>query len=192
MISVDVRSDIKRVVAEFRAETQHIATATYRALNRAQDKAATETSREIRKVYNVRDRAVKAALKKIRANKSRLVATLRIEGARIGLIEFDARWRPGQRVGATVRIKVGEGRKPVAGTFIATRRWRSWQDDAEHAHRGVFRRAGKKRLPIRYLRSISIPQAFSNKVVQEAVQRLALESFNQNLEQQLRYLTSVE
>jgi hypothetical protein len=43
--------------------------ATYRAINRAVDKTVTETSREVRKVYNLRDRAVKAAMKKRYANK---------------------------------------------------------------------------------------------------------------------------
>lgn len=175
---LDVRSNIDRVLADFRAETKNINTATVRALNRTVDSSATETSREIRKVYNLKDRTVKAALRKVRASRSRLVATLHVEGARIGLIEFEARWRQGQAVGATVRIKLGGARKPVAGAFIADAR----------GGRGVFRRVGKKRFPLKYLTTISIPQAFSNDDVVGAVQKTAEVVFQKNFEQQIVYL----
>jgi hypothetical protein len=188
-VRLDVRSNIDRVVVDFRAQREQVATATYRALNRALDKSSTESSREIRKVYNLKDRAVKASLKKVRANKNRLWAQLRIEGARIGLIEFDARWRPGQKIGATVRVKRASGRQAIEGAFIGTRRWNSWQDGGEHAHRGVFKRVGKARYPIRYLRSISIPQAFSNRAVVAAVQAIAIATFDKNFTQQLTYLS---
>jgi hypothetical protein len=191
-VRLDVRSNMDRVVAEFAAERDELLNkATYRALNRALDKSVTETSREIRKVYNVRDRAVKKAITKRRANSMSLFARMTIEGARLGLIEFDARWHPGQRGGASVKIKVGGGRKTVLGAFIATMRYQEWRSGADVSYRGVFRRLGKSRLPIRFLRSISIPQAFANKAVLDAVQRLAVIEFDKTLEQQVRYLRGV-
>lgn len=185
-VSLDVRSNIDRVVAEFKATTSgKVRKATYRALNRALDKAATETSRQIRKIYNVRDRAVKRAMKKRRAHAKSLFARLTIEGARIGLIEFSARQT---KPGVTVQIRKDGGRKLVKSAFINTRRWRSWQDGAEQSHRGVFRRVGKERYPIRYLRSVSIPQQFANKAVLEAIQSIAVMTFEKNFEQQMGYL----
>jgi hypothetical protein len=180
-VKVDVRSNIGEVLADFRAESANIEVATYRALNRSLDSSATETSREIRKVYNLRDRAVKAAITKYRASKNRLFAQLKIEGARIPLIEFDARWRQGQKVGATVKVLVGGGRKAVPGAFIASARFGE----------AVFRRVGKTRLPIRALRSVSIPQAFDNKRVVDAVQQIAIAVFEKNFEQQLVFLRGV-
>jgi hypothetical protein len=177
-VRLDVRSNIDKVLADVKAERANIVTATVRALNRALDSSNTETSREIRKVYNLKDRTVKAALRKIRASKSRLWAELRIEGSRIGLIEFDARWRHGQKVGATVRVKVGGGRKTVAGAFIA----------AGRGGQNVFRRVGNRRLPIRRLTSVSIPQAFDNDSVTTAVQRIASAVFDKNFEQQIVFL----
>lgn len=187
-IRISVRSDIKRAVAEFSAERKAVEKATYRALNRALDKAATDTGREIRKEYNVKQRAIRSALRKRRASSKSLFAKLLVEGVRLGLIEFDARWSR-RMPGASVKVKVQGGRKFVPGSFIGTRRWQSWQDGAEQAHRGVFRRVGKERYPIRYLRSVSVPQAFSNKAVLAAVERVAVETFNKNLQQQLRFLT---
>lgn len=190
-IRLEVKSNLDRVVAEFsQARDEILDKATYRALNRALDKSATETSREIRKVYNVRDRAVKAALTKQRASSKRLSARLIIQGARLGLIEFDALWSRRQK-GASVRIKVGSGRLVVAGSFIATRRWKSWQNGQEQSSQGVFRRLGKARYPIRYLRSISIPQAFANRAVLDAIERIAIETFDKNLEQQVRFLRGI-
>jgi hypothetical protein len=187
---VDVRSDMKRVIAEFNVLQDTVVNkATYRALNRALDAAATATSREMRREYNVRHRAILAAMKKRRASKNSHFARLMIEGARIGLIEFDAR-HSRRQAGASVKVKVQGARKIVTGAFIATRRWQSWQDKGEQSHRGVFRRVGKERYPIRYLRSVSIPQAFANKAVVEAVDRLAREAFVKNYEQQLRFLSA--
>src|ERR1051325_54155 len=103
-VRVDVRTNIDRAFTVL----QDISTkATYRALNRAQDKVATETGREIRKRYNVKQRAIAAALKKQRASSHMRLARLVVEGVRLGLIEFDARWRPGQKVGATVKVLTG-------------------------------------------------------------------------------------
>lgn len=178
-VRIDVRSDIDRVVAEFRAQSSQVETATYRALNRTLDKAATQSSREIRKVYNLRDRDVKKAFVKMRAGPGRLYAVLRIEGRRIALLDFDARWRPGQKGGATVRVLVAGGRKVVPGAFIAVGRG---------GNRQVFRRAGRERLPIIGLRSVSIPQAFSNKTVVGAVQTLSQAEFVKNFEQQITFL----
>jgi hypothetical protein len=53
----------------------------------------------------------------------------------------------------------------------------------------VWRRTGRDRYPIRNLRSISIPQAFGNKAVLAALEIHATETFNKNLQQQLRYLS---
>jgi hypothetical protein len=178
MIQLDMRSNIASVMRQHEADTRQIAIATYRALNRATDKAATETSREIRKVYNVRHRAVMAALRKLRAGRSNLRAQMHIEGFRIPLIEFDAHWRPGQRVGATARIKVGGARTTIPGAFIAQGR---------HGP-AVFKRKGKARGPIYELLSVSVPQAFLNKRVLGSVNQHANEMFLKTLIQQLRFL----
>jgi hypothetical protein len=176
VISINFRSDIERTMRALGADAEHLPVATYRALNRTTDKAATETSREIRRVYNVRDRAVKSAMKKLRAHRSRLYSALDIEGARIPLIEFDAKWRRGQKIGATVRIKIGEGRKAIPGAFIAKGR--------------VYKRIGKSRYPIRVLRGVSVPQAASSKAVRDVIETRSLEEFMKVLEQNLRHLSS--
>ena len=83
VIGVDVRSNIKDVIADFQALSDRVGNkATVRALNRAQDQAATEASRRIRDVYNVRHAAVLKAMKKKRASRASLQATIEMRGWR--------------------------------------------------------------------------------------------------------------
>lgn len=215
LANVSVRSDVKRAVAEIHnLRTDLEEKATFRALNRALDQVATATGREIRKVYNVKQRAIMAALKKHRANRKRLTARLVVEGVRLGLIEFSARavnpWNiKGRRHrkrggGVSVQIKVAGGRKLVQGAFITASTANNYRGGGSEGMRQVFRRndyfsgAGGNRTNagaaagedvIVSLRSISVPQAFANKAVLAALQVLAGESFNKNFAQQIRFLT---
>jgi hypothetical protein len=185
-VRISVRSDMKRTVAEFSLERKKIRTATYRALNRAQNKVSTEAGREIRKVYNVRQKAITSAFRKLRASMSKLTARLVIEGVRIGLIEFAARQT---KRGVTVRILKSGGRKLVKGAFITASTRGNYRGGGSQGINQVWRRAGKERYPIFPLRSVSIPQAFMNKAVLAVLDKHATETFNKNLQQQLRYLS---
>lgn len=182
LATVSVRHDVRRAVVEIQKLREDVSDkATYRALNRALDKVATETGREIRKVYNVKHRAVLNAIKKQRARAGRLYAVMEMRGTRIPLIEFSATWKRGQKTGASVKVLVRGARKRIQGAWIGV-----------HGHTGalqVFQRVGKERYPIKSLRSVSVPQAFSNEAVIAAVNAIAAESFGKNYEQQLRFLT---
>jgi hypothetical protein len=198
MIRVDVRTDIKRAVAEFHAFRGDVGKATYRALNRALDKVATETGREIRKEYNVKAKAIRSALRKRRAHKKSLFARLIVEGVRLGLIEFSPRavnpWnvkgrrrRPGG--GVSVQIKVRGGRKLIAGAFITASTSNNAKGGGSMGMKQVWRRKTKARDSMLTLRSISVPQAFANEAVIKALEKVAGETFNKNFEQQIRFLS---
>lgn len=195
MIGVDVRSNISQVVAEFRSDTRGLVPkATERALNRALDQAATEAKRLIggaRGRYNVKVGVVEKAFKKIKASTKGagvLVAILRVAGARIALIQFSpsertVRTAHGKRRAVSVKVLRGGERKVVKGGFIGTLR-----GGTSEGTKGIFRRTGRERYPIKFRRSVSIPQAFSKDVVLAAVKKVASESFTKNFEQQIRFL----
>lgn len=185
-VRISVRSDMKRTIAEFSLERKKIDTATFRALNRAQDKVATEAGREIREVYNVRQKAITSAFRKRRASRASLTARLLVEGVRLGLIEFSARQTA---QGVTVRILKAGGRKLVRSAFITASTRGNYRGGGSQGINQVWRRQGKERYPIFPLRSVSIPQAFSNKAVLAVLEKHATETFNKNLQQQLRYLS---
>ena len=187
-LRVNVRQGLDRITAQFSAASSDaVPKATYRAINRAVDKAVTETSREVRKVYNLRDRAVKAAMKKRYASRGRLVGEVMIQGLRIALVEFDARWTR-RMPGASVRIKVGAGRKTVAGAFIAASTANNYRGGGSMGMKQVYRRVGRERYPIRTLRSLSIPQAVGNQAVLAAIDRIVAQTFEKNFEQQMKFL----
>mgnify|MGYP001575259002 CR=1 FL=1 len=183
LVGVEVRSNIRAVRATFSHVTEQVESkATVRALNRALDQSATEVSKRVREVYNLKHRAVLKAMRKLRANRNRLRAVIEIRGSRIGLIEFDAHWTRNMR-GASIREKISGGRKTIAHSFIATIRSGRFA-----GYRGVAVREGHERYLIRFLRGISLPTAFREKTVLEAVRKVARESFMKNFKQQIIHL----
>lgn len=179
-LSIDVVSDLKRArsYVQFVA-AQEIDKAMRRAINRTIDQVATEANRRIRDRYNVRARAVSRAMKKkkVSARAGSLTAEIEIRGRRIGLIEFAAR-QTGK--GVSVKVLKAGPRKVVKGAFIAT--------NTATQYRGVWRRVGASRYPIRNLVSISIPQAFFSESVSRAVEKLVAEKFPQTLRQNLEFV----
>lgn len=188
MIGVSVRSNIRQIAAEFRSFASEASDkAVVRALNRALDSSQTAASKEIRKTYNVKAKAVTAGMRKQRARRGPApAAILIIEGTRFGLIEFDPRERNvrttrGNRRAVSVRIKVKDARKTVQSGFVA---------QTKGGYRGIFKRTGKGRYPIKTLRSISVPAAFLERSVFASVQAASIDSFDKNYRQQLRFLGS--
>lgn len=197
-LRIDVRSDMKRVIAEFQAVTQEVETkALVRALNRSAESLRTEIGREVRKVYNVKLRAVRRATQLRRASENNLVASVRIEGARIRLAEFSPRavnpWnvkgrsrKPGG--GVSVQIKVGGGRKLVQSAFLARASRNNARGGGSAGQLHVWRRRDRARDSMVTLRSISIPQAVSNELVRKALLELSDKAFEKAFRQQLTYL----
>jgi len=181
--TIDVRTTIKDVIADIRLIEQGIGKkAAVRAVNTAVDRVATGASREVRKVYNVKARAVAAAIKKRKASmRGRSVSgSVLFSGRNIPLVEFDGRWTR-KMTGASVRIKVGAGRKTVAHSFITA---------TARTPRGVFVRVGKERFPIKQLRSVSIPDTIRNEAVSTALNGIGHTQFRREFIRQMNLLTS--
>lgn len=182
-ISIDVRNTIKETIADIRAIQEGIGKkAAVRAVNKAVDGVATGASREVRKIYNVRARAIAAAMKKIKTSmRGRSISgSVVFSGRNIPLIEFDARWTRNMP-GASVRIKVGGPRKTLRGSFIAT---------TGRGITGVFVRTGSGRYPIKHLRSVSIPDTIRNEAVNTALVTIGHDRFRREFIRQLDFLVA--
>lgn len=190
-VKIDVRSNIDEIVATIGALPDRLKErAIMRSINRAVDSTATESSRIIRQVYNLRHSAILAALTKEKASKITLTGNVTFKGRRVPLIEFQARWRQGQPIGATAKIFVGGSRAAYKGAFIAAARRNNPTGGGSAGMEQVYVRVGRARYPIRVLRGISIPLTLRNKVVIEAVRKVASDTFTRNFMQQIKYLTS--
>lgn len=192
---IDVRSDTRRIVAELRAQAANVTKAQARALNRTAEQLRTEAGREIRKEYNVTLRGIRAATRLVRAStRSKFPrAEVIFSGRPINLTEFGARaqnpWNePGRQHrrrggGVTVKVKVKGGRKLIAGAFLTV-----LKGGQNAGKKGVFRRVGQARYPIRFLPSLSIPQMSATRALVKALLRFADVRFDANLRHELQFL----
>jgi Prophage minor tail protein Z (GPZ) len=121
-----------------------------RTLNDTADQVQRAASRslafELGRQVGLRAKGFQKAIKIIRANPGRLVATLVASGKPIPLIDFNAR-----QVRAGVSAAPLSQRRVYKGAFISR---------MPSGHRGVFRRRTRQRLPIREMYGPGVPQAF--------------------------------
>jgi len=205
MIEVRIDSNINRIKLQFGNLVQGVEDkAMVRALNRAGDQSVTAASREIRRVYNISAGFARKQIKvRDRARKGKLYFTIRIFSRRIPLSEFKPRQT---RRGVSISVKKGS-RKLIPRAFLAR---------MKSGHLGVVVRAfssaglgrgehaffrfgkgsgkpgrawGEADLPIAELTTLSVPRMFLERTVRSAVSKVAVDSFNKNFEQQLRFLS---
>lgn len=173
--TITVRHDMQSVMFFYRDLAEQYPQAVARTLNRTATTARAEAARLINGVYNIRIGAAKDQMRIERATRRDLRARVRVSGRPIPLIDFSAR-----QTGKGVSVKVKNARKVVSHAFIATM--------PRTGHTGVFVRKGKGRLPIRQLFSLSLPAAFTQKEIIEAVIKVATSRFGEVLGQEMNYI----
>lgn len=194
MIAVDVRSNIREVSANFSGAQKNLEKATERALNAAVRKANTVSSKRIRDRYNLKTAVVSKALHNEYASRRLVVmfSELQVRGRPIPLVEFSANEKTVRvktkhwgktRFGVSVKVLRGGKRKDVKGGFMVT------TGGSLAGKRSIFKRVGKNRYPIKFLSSVSIPTAFLNRTIQQAVKSEGTDAFNKTLQQQLKFLS---
>lgn len=163
-----------------------VSQATPRALNSTATTVRAEAARRVGKTYNIKVGAAKGQMNIIRAQRGRLVAKVVVSGRPIPLIEFDVRPtgpHSGGVGGRSVSVRVKGQRKSLRNAFVATMR---------SGHRGIFARLthgkGSGRLPIKELFSLSLPVAFTQKSIMDALLQVAAERFQETLRQEMRFV----
>jgi len=180
-VTISVKSDMQAIIVGLQNyRNELIDGAVVRALNRTATTVRAEAARDIHEEYaGLKISAIKDRIDIQKATKVTLRTIISVSGRPIPIVEFDAR-----QTAAGVTVKVKGARKLLRGAFIAT---------MPSGHIGVFYRRGfaghrAGRLPIDQVFSISLPTAFSNKKVFDAVVRAAKERFPAALAQEARYL----
>lgn len=147
--------DLQRFVEAARKVTSQyqFMNASRRALNRTGDMANTRVVRALSKQTGLKQKILRRAVKKRRANYSELAYRLRSEGGDISLKFF----KPRETRRGVSAAPFGE-RRVFRGTFMRAGRFPNRVDvPAFHDH--TFRRTGSSRLPIVKVRShVIIPQ----------------------------------
>jgi hypothetical protein len=192
----DFKIDLAGADNKFRRAAEEYPQAVARALNKTATTARAQAARQIRSVgYNIKINAIKKNLVIRRATRSELTAVIRASGRPIPLINYGA-----QQNATGVSVAVLNGRKTIRHAFIATmksghkgvfvRTGAAAQRIGRSAHitRGRTQHGGKHGLPIKELYGPSIPDAFANSAVQDALKQVIEQRFGVVLAAEIKFV----
>jgi len=209
MLKINVTHNLPKVVDSLRGLNKDILSkATPRAITRTAQQARTAVSREIRVEFNLSAAEVNETLRVIPARgtagpyylKAELSSTTR-KGRSLNLIRFVERFvslaqrrarvkageggvqtlRNGAKVQKTLelrfKIKKTGPKTVIKGAFIGNK------------GRTVFIREGDKRLPIKALQTINVPQMFNTQRINRRVRAHIDQVYPKNLAHEIKYYT---
>lgn len=184
-IEVDTKA-LKRVAVElFDVSKKDVPKAVVSALNRTIQMVGTDMKREAVKNYEIKAGDVQKTLKLKKATAGEMQAAAQSTGRPLGLFHFKVKPRKAttnKQKSIKVKIKKTEGYKDIKTnpkSFIAN-----------HNALNVFRRVGKKRLPIKRLVTLSIPQMISSPVALKNIQHNAEVNLEKRINHEIEYRLS--
>lgn len=178
-VSNTLTSGLNRMASEMPA-------ALSAALNRTNTRTRTELTRSVRERYNIKKKDFESNVVEQKATRNSLIAGMTIKGKVISLINFAAKWRRGQAVGASAEIIRGQ-RKTIPGAFIGSARNRQSGDVSSQQ---VFQRMGKSRLPIKKLVGVSAPSMVRSETIQQRVYKFIADTFPVEFERAYSHFVS--
>lgn len=193
----DILIDTKKIetlTIELKGFEKEIGEATYHALNRTLDQVVTQVGRIIPKEYAIKAKEVKATFAGgiKRPTKSNLEASLTSTGHTLSLAHFphtpstpsSKKYKVRATIKKGVRKTINSNPKPfVMSTGAKT---------SDKTQYNIFRREGKQRMPIKVLRTLSIPQMITNEKLTDQIQEFATEKMNERLQHEIeRAMTNI-
>lgn len=175
VLSISVRSDIRRAMRDLDAKPEVLRKASMRALNKVSQRVKTQAVRALAKRMGVPAKRVRADIDIKKASPHRLAASVAGTGKSIKLIHFRAR----QLKKGVAASPWGERHK-FPGTFIAS---------MPTGHRGVYRRKDKARLPIKELYGPGVPKEMATEEIKKVMDETVKEKFVSLLRHEISRLT---
>jgi hypothetical protein len=190
-VFVDTKQ-LNRLTIELKGFEKQIPGAVFSALNRTLDHAITQVGRIVPKAYAVKAKDVKnsfaGGIK--RPTKTDLTASITSKGHTLSLANFPHNPKQPPSSGEKYKVKATIRRDKGSQTintspkpFVATTGAKS-DDKVQY---NVFRRVGSKRLPIKIIRTLSIPQMITNEGVGELIQKSASEKLEERITHEVNY-----
>jgi hypothetical protein len=175
MINIQVNHNIDEITRLLQTISSDIEKkAAVRALNRTITQAKTAAKREMVKQYSFKSSTVEATMRIFNAHPGRIEATLNSKGRRTRLINMAAR-----QTKKGTSVKVSRQRKIIKSAFIA---------EMKNGSIGVFSRTSNKRLPIKQLYTIAIPEAMGAQIVSDSMRKTVREKFMDRFQHELNNL----
>lgn len=174
--------DFSRVAVELSTIPKQIPKAASSALNRTMNFTATQMNREVRKEYTIKAKDVRKTIKKYGARPSNLHAYVESTGHTLSLTHFQHKPRkpPKRPKVPQVKIKKSSGYKAVKTTpkaFVQT------MNNATN----IWKRKGPQRLPVKMLRTLSIPQMISNEEIMKNIQKAAQDKLEERIGHEINW-----
>jgi len=181
-IRFNVALDVRRFAEDLDALGRRGPALMARAINRAGISGKTAVVKAVAADTGLPQKNVERDLKIDKANPTAPQLTITVLGRRIPLIAFQARGpEPSKGRGRGVSYRLPGARGRIANAFIAT---------MPGGHRGVYKRRGTGRLPIRELFGPSIPKVFEKFL--GIFGTVSAQSFEKNLEHEIAFAKSKE
>ncbi|RXZ84587.1 hypothetical protein EBB07_00795 [Paenibacillaceae bacterium] len=178
-LSVDAKQ-IKQATIGIQFVQKNIPKAFSSALNRVGQGIKTEASRTIRKTYDIKHKDISkyGNIKVKKANAAKMELLMTSKGTNIPLIRFKTSptkqpARPPRVLKASVKRSGG---KPIPGAFIAS---------MGSGHIGVFKRAGRSRMPIQELYGPAVPIMMGEPGVAEHINNEANKRMRKRLDHEV-------
>ncbi|MDF2891242.1 MAG: hypothetical protein K0R80_1609 [Clostridia bacterium] len=190
-VFVDTKQ-LNRLTIELKGFEKQIPGAVFSALNRTLDHAITQVGRIVPKAYAVKSKDVKNSFSGgiKRPTKTDLTASITSKGHTLSLANFPHSPKQpatsGKKYKVKATIKKGNGNQTINTNpkpFVASTGAKS-DDKVQY---NIFRRIGSKRLPIKIIRTLSIPQMIGNEGVGEQIQKIANEKLEERITHEVNY-----
>ena len=161
-ISIDAEPLLK-VAQELYKFPKEVLPAMVSAVNRTLDSTVTQIKREAAAEYTVKQKDIADAIKKTRATKARLSAVAVASGGQVALYKFrhtPTSPPPKQRYKQPVKAQV---KKNGGKQAVVSEGNKAFVQTVNGQHMIFARKKGAKRLPIKKLFALSVPQMIADK-----------------------------
>lgn len=191
-IFVDTKQ-LNKIVIGLKGFEKEMPGAVASALNRTVDHINTKLGRIVTQKYAIKTSDVKSTIKKNKAAKGDMSASLVSKGYTLSFAHFPhspetpiiAMVLGVRHEKARVKVKIIESKGKIISKsgFIA----KTGAKSADKIPYNVFHRLGKSRFPIAPIRTLSVPQMIGNEEVEKQIQNIANEKLNERIEHEINW-----
>lgn len=186
MLKIDLRSNMKALAADLNLEQKSHRLAAQRALNTAAKGRRTDASRALRERYpRLKAKDASEAFDVYLASPENLQAVITVRGRPFNLARFVTGevTKSSRRRGGGVWVNIKGQRKYIEGAWL-----KRGTNKAGDEYATLFvREKGAKRLPIKALSTIDLPNAVNIKELREILEQQTGERFDREFMRQLQY-----
>lgn len=186
MLKIDLRSNMKALAADLDLEQKSHRVAAQRALNTAAKGRRTDASRALRERYpRLKAKDASEAFDVYLASPENLQAVITVRGRPFNLARFVTGevTNSSRRRGGGVWVNIKGQRKYIEGAWL-----KRGTNKAGDEYATLFvREKGAKRLPIKALSTIDLPNAVNIKELREILEAQTGERFDREFMRQLQY-----